>query len=69
MKDMKKKGRARNRPLQGAEHGRAVLDEIDVLVIRSQAGWGVPLKELAERFGVSSNHVGLIVKRKRWAHI
>ena len=51
------------------EEQNTKIDEIAVLIIRSQAGHGVPQEVLAERFGIGQSYVSRIVKRQRWSHI
>jgi Sigma-70, region 4 len=45
------------------------LTEADVRVIRQAWGRGVPLKVLAERFGVSRSTVSMIGNRLTWRHV
>lgn len=59
-----------SRQAKGSGHAAAKLTEADVLEIRFlfDSG-GVTNRALAARFGVSPNQIGLIVKRKNWAHV
>src|SRR5205823_8359515 len=47
----------------------AKLDEEEVLAIRSLKGGGVPMDELAARYGVSRPNVEAIVYRRSWKHL
>lgn len=50
----------------GAMNGRAVVNEDDVRYIRSSND---PLKQMAERYGVSVGAIDKIRQRKTWTHI
>ena len=52
----------------GENHGKAKLDESQVLEIRSRFG-NESASELASVFGVSANQIRLIGNRKNWKHI
>lgn len=58
------KGRAR-----GEKSGRAKLNSLDILKIRSLSGDGSTLSEIAAMFFVSKSNISSIVGRKTWAHI
>lgn len=51
---------------KGADVNTAKLSEQDVLDIRAK---GYPLKQHADRYGVSSALVSLIIRRKVWKHV
>lgn len=83
MADMTRKGRgwvprgnyhpSRTRPEiwpRGERHGRAVLTETDVRVIRTRHMAGnVTFAALATEFGVNESTVSRIVQRRRWRHV
>jgi hypothetical protein len=48
---------------------RAKLTESQVLAIRRLSAQGCPTRELATRFGVSSQNVNLVVSRKTWRYL
>jgi hypothetical protein len=53
----------------GSRHGLSKLDETSVLQIRSMRGNGATHKAIAERFGVSRECIGLILRNERWTHV
>jgi hypothetical protein len=53
---------------RGERSGQARLTTVDVLAIRAFAGLMTQVK-VAERFHITSQHVGQIVHRKKWRHI
>jgi len=70
--DMRAKGRSLlGRPGNaiGEKNGQAVLNEQSVREIRAAAIAGAPRAKLAERFGVTVVAIGLVLSRKRWAHV
>lgn len=67
MRDMGRKGRARG-GARGAAQGSAKLTEDDVRAIRAMDGL-LPRKEIAARFNIDPSNVGLICRRKAWAHV
>jgi hypothetical protein len=66
MRDMKKKGRGRD--ATGEANSRAKLKEADVRAIRVLKGQ-VSYAQIAEKFGVSSGMVSMIVNRQNWGHL
>lgn len=54
---------------RGESSYNAKLTEQDVRDIRSQRAQGVPIAELANRYGIVSAHVQRIERRERWAHV
>ena len=67
MADMISKGRQHNR--LGSKNSCAKLTEDDVREIRRLKADGVKQVRLAERFGVSTVAISLIVLRKKWVHV
>lgn len=66
--DMDLKGRRRSRTLTGEDHGRAVLTQADVDLIRSSyAAGGHTHQSLASRFGVSRSQIQRVVAGQSWA--
>lgn len=66
--DMVNKGR--NAVFLGSKHGRAKLTENDVLEIREKYSTGnYLLRELAEKFNITREAIGGIVKNKTWKHV
>ena len=57
-----------NTPL-GERHGMAQLTDDDVRCIRRLCASGSSRYSVARLFSISEGHVGLIVVRKRWAHV
>lgn len=63
---------ARRRPdlvLRGAAHGRALVSEGDVRVIRSLASQGATQRAIANLFSIGKTTVAHIVNRDTWSHI
>ena len=52
---------------RGVRHGNAKLQEADIVTIRSLKGKAT-LKEVADKFGISFQHVSAIQRGDRWAH-
>lgn len=69
VQDMDERGRRRNRPSLGTDHGCAKLTEADVRAIRELRKEGWILRELAARFGVSKGQISSICTRKTWKHL
>jgi len=67
MRDMIQKGRIYDRT--GSKNGCSKLTEDDVREIRRLKVEGVKQVRLAERFGVSTVAISLIVLRKKWVHV
>lgn len=69
--DMIHKGRRRPDSVQprGAHHPAARLTDAHVREIRSLSANGWTYKRLGAKYGVHPMHIGLIVRRKRWAHV
>jgi hypothetical protein len=66
MTDMVEKGRS----LRGERHPNAKLTEADIKAIRTQyAAGGVTGRELGERYGVATNVIYEIAKRRKWRHV
>lgn len=65
--DMISKGRAVNP--RGSAHGNAIVNEADVVEIRSLVKIGMAQRPVAKRFGISQLHVSRIVRRLVWAHV
>lgn len=58
------------KPTRGEKSGMAVLNDKKVVAIRKKYGdGGVSMKELAERYSVTTMTVFFIVHRKTWAHV
>lgn len=66
------------RPKKGQGHGRAVLDDMQVLTIltiprNKKLGRGKPLyatdQELADMYGVSKTRINNIRRKKEWLHL
>ena len=62
MEDAKRKGRI----ARGERHSQAKLSPDEVLAIRAASGFH---REIAERFGISREQVGVIRRRTQWTHI
>lgn len=58
-----------HRLCRGESHGRSVLKEADVLLVRELNRQGASYSEIARRFGVGRYAIGAIVRRKTWRHI
>lgn len=55
---------------QGELHGEAKLTDEAVRLIRSEyATGGISQSKLAARYGVDQTLIGLVVRRKSWAHV
>ena len=54
---------------RGEKHPSCRLTEQDVEDIRHFRGWGISYPKLGELYGVSTQSVYAIVKRKSWAHV
>lgn len=54
--------------MKGEEHNMVKINEDDVMHIRSLQG-RVTHQEIADMFGLSRQHIGEILARKRWTHI
>ena len=68
LKDMFAKGRGRIPEVRGDHHGSSKLTADEVRKIRAMDG-SVPRKKIAEIFNVDVSNVGLICRRKAWAHV
>ena len=64
--DMIAKGRQRHRGMKGDEHPRSKLSSADVAAIRAETG--VTQVSLAEKYGVCSQQISRIVRRKHWGN-
>ena len=73
MKDCVKKGRQAKGDMLSDKRGEkthlAKLKNNDVLEIRRLSGIGRTNKSIAEEFGVSTDNIKCIIKRKTWRHI
>jgi len=68
MDDMMQKGRRAR--LLGEDHGRAVLNEEQVLYIRERyAKGGISQQRLANELHVDRRTVNMVIKRKTWTHV
>jgi hypothetical protein len=56
-------------PARGSRHGRAVLDEDQVLILRQLFADGWSANKLAVLFGVSQTSAQKIVRGETWTHI
>ena len=54
---------------RGAQHPQAKLTETQVREIRTLGSSGISPRELAMRFGVTTDHVRLIIQGKLWKHL
>jgi AraC-like DNA-binding protein len=54
---------------KGSQHASAVLTEDNVRLMRQLRREGMPIKEIAQRFGMSRDHIGRILNRKLWKHV
>jgi HNH endonuclease len=61
-------GSLKSRNIGGA-HGRAKLNEAQVIEIRAAVAKGESMTDVAGRFGVSRTTVSGIISRKEWRHI
>jgi Zinc-binding loop region of homing endonuclease len=52
----------------GARNPNSTLTQDDVDTLRGLSDTGVPHTRLAERYGISQNHVSRIVHRQSWGH-
>lgn len=68
MQDMKNKGRRKGK-CQGSHHGRAILTEADIPVIRHLLAKGVMLKDIAPLFNVAPETIGDIKHGRHWSHV
>jgi AraC-like DNA-binding protein len=46
-----------------------VLTEDNVRLMRQLRREGMPIKEIAQRFGMSRDHTSRILNRKLWKHV
>ena len=56
-------------PTRGEARLRAKLTEEDVLAIRNDYYNGVLQKDLAEKYGVTSGNISMIINKVNWRHI
>jgi hypothetical protein len=68
LRDMFAKRRGKIPNVRGERQGSAKLDADAVRAIREMDGT-VPRKQIAELFNVDVSNVGLICRRKAWAHV
>ena len=70
LQDMTNKGRRAQLPhLRGNQNGRAILDDADILDIRTRAASGEMYESIAKRYDTAETNVGRIVRRETWRHI
>jgi hypothetical protein len=67
--DMIAKGRRHQPRVQGDSVPNARLSASDVVSIRKMSEAGMAKKDIADRFGVTAQHIGDIVNRKWWKHV
>ncbi len=60
---------AKGRSGRGERAGTAKMTAAQVRAIRALANSGVSYRKIAERFGIGSSNVGLIVTRTTWRHL
>jgi hypothetical protein len=61
---------AKDRSVYGERSATAKVTEQQVIEMRARyAAGGILLRELGAEYGISGSQVGLIVRRKSWAHI
>ncbi len=63
--DMASKGRA----ARGEGHGWSKLTDAQVVEIRALRKSGLLYREIGERFGITPENVGYIIRRVRWKHV
>lgn len=66
---LEKYGRGRADDRKGDRHPMARLRPTDVLEIRRAAGCGHTHQQIAERFGISRQYAGKIIRGENWSHI
>ncbi len=54
---------------KGENHNSSFLTAVQVREIRLRCANGERQRSVAQSFGISQGHVGLIVSRRRWAHL
>lgn len=69
IQDMFSRGRARNNPRKGEEHGMAKLRKEDVVEIRILYKQGFTQQDLSKIYKVSISQIHLIVSRKEWKEV
>jgi hypothetical protein len=69
MKDKMLKGRQASGILAGVRNGRAKINELDVVAIRTAVQQGETQAAVARRFGLSTNYVTYIIHKRRWKHV
>jgi hypothetical protein len=57
------------KPPRGAQHAMAKLMESDIPHIRRLGMQRIKISIIAQRFGISSDNVRLILRRKTWRHL
>lgn len=63
------KNREERSAVRGEQHPRAKLTEDKVREIRHLRSGGQAYQKIADRFGVSRNTIGRIIRKERWAHV
>ncbi|MHC4489947.1 MAG: NUMOD4 domain-containing protein [Planctomycetota bacterium] len=66
-KDMKRLGEKTT--VRGEQQGQSKLTAIQIQKIRQLAKSGIAQSKIADRFGVTQQHISKIVTRKQWRHI
>jgi hypothetical protein len=64
--DMMRRGRNKFKAFVGSAHGRALLTEADVRVIKKSTA---TQQALADKYGVSRAAIGMILCGKNWSHV
>lgn len=54
---------------RGSDHGSSVFKEADILNMRLLFQQGTTLKEIADKFGISTSYTSRIVNRKVWTYV
>lgn len=67
--DMDRRGRANRTGTRGEKNGRSLLRENEVVAIKTLLGNGIPVRELAARFGVTAAAIYDIRRGKNWKHV
>lgn len=59
----------RNRQARGETNGRSKLTEAEVLEIRSLQAQGMPVNDLANRYGVTKRSIYNVMQNNTWRHV
>lgn len=60
---------SRDRQSRGDSHPKSKVNEKDVLEIRQLPKYGLPLRTIANMYGITISTAGRIINKKTWAHI